>query len=60
MRRANDVASAEPGEILSRAPDRFAGYTDPRERGVHRRRRLVQHGDIGIIDADGYLTITAG
>ena len=49
----------QPGEILSRGPDRFAGYTDPAltaeavdDEGWFRT------GDIGVIDADGYLTIT--
>ncbi len=55
----HDVAPGEPGEILSRGPDRFAGYTDPAlsaeaidEDGWFRT------GDVGVIDADGYLTIT--
>ena len=54
-----DVGVGEPGEILSRGPDRFAGYTDPAltaeaidEEGWFRT------GDVGVIDADGYLTIT--
>ena len=57
-RRATTSASGEPGEILTRGPDRFAGYTDPAltaeaidadgwfrtgDVGVHRRRRLPHH-----------------
>ncbi len=55
----HDVGVGQPGEILSRGPDRFAGYTDPAlsaeaidEDGWFRT------GDVGVIDADGYLTIT--
>jgi acyl-CoA synthetase len=54
-----DVGVGRPGEILSRGPDRFAGYTDPAlsaesidDEGWFRT------GDVGVIDADGYLTIT--
>ena len=55
----HDTEVGQPGEILSRGPDRFAGYTDPAlsaeaidEEGWFRT------GDVGVIDADGYLTIT--
>jgi acyl-CoA synthetase len=55
----HDVAFGQPGEILSRGPDRFAGYTDPAlsaeaidEEGWFRT------GDVGVIDAEGFLTIT--
>jgi acyl-CoA synthetase (AMP-forming)/AMP-acid ligase II len=55
----HDVAFGQPGEILSRGPDRFAGYTDPAlsaeaidEEGWFRT------GDVGVIDGDGFLTIT--
>jgi acyl-CoA synthetase len=48
----------EHGEILSRGPDCFVGYTDSRltdaafdEEGWYRT------GDIGVVDDDGYLTI---
>ena len=54
-----DVGVGRPGEILTRGPDRFAGYTDPTltaeavdEEGWFRT------GDIGVLDEDGYLTIT--
>ncbi len=54
-----DAGVGQPGEILTRGPDRFAGYTDPvltaeavDEDGWFRT------GDIGVLDEDGYLTIT--
>ena len=55
----NDVGIGEPGEILSRGPDRFAGYTDPALNAEAIEEGGWLHtGDVGIIDADGYLTIT--
>jgi acyl-CoA synthetase (AMP-forming)/AMP-acid ligase II len=54
-----DVAPGTPGEILSRGPDLCLGYTDPAltaaafdEAGWYRT------GDIGVLDAEGYLTLT--
>jgi acyl-CoA synthetase len=54
-----DLPAGEPGEILSRGPDLFAGYTDP----ALMMRAVTgdgwyRTGDVGILDADGYLTIT--
>lgn len=53
------VGPGEPGEILSRGPECFLGYTDPSltakafdEEGWYRT------GDIGVLDRDGYLSIT--
>jgi acyl-CoA synthetase (AMP-forming)/AMP-acid ligase II len=54
-----DVGIGEPGEIISRGPDRFAGYTDPALTAEFVEEGGWFHtGDVGIIDADGYLTIT--
>jgi acyl-CoA synthetase (AMP-forming)/AMP-acid ligase II len=54
-----DVGIGQPGEILSRGPDRFAGYTDPALTAEAIEEGGWLHtGDVGIIDADGYLTIT--
>jgi acyl-CoA synthetase len=55
----NQVAAGAPGEIVSRGPDLFVGYTDPAltaaaidDEGWYRT------GDVGVLDDDGYLTIT--
>jgi acyl-CoA synthetase len=54
-----DVGVGEPGEILSRGADRFAGYTDPALNAEFiDGDGWFSTGDIGVIDADGYLTIT--
>jgi acyl-CoA synthetase (AMP-forming)/AMP-acid ligase II len=55
----DEVGVGEPGEILSRGPDCFMGYTDP----VLTERAFDSEGwyateDVGIRDLEGYLTIT--
>ena len=54
-----EVRLAEDGEILSRGPDLCLGYTDPAltERAFD-ADGWYRTGDIGVIDGDGYLTIT--
>jgi acyl-CoA synthetase len=55
----HDVGVGEPGEILSRGPDRFAGYTDPAlTAAAVDDEGWFRTGDVGVIDEDGYLTIT--
>ncbi|HXZ61753.1 MAG TPA: cyclohexanecarboxylate-CoA ligase, partial [Acidimicrobiales bacterium] len=55
----NDVGVGEPGEILTRGPDRFAGYTDPALTAESiDAEGWFRTGDVGVIDEDGYLTIT--
>ena len=55
----HDVEVGQPGEILSRGPDRFAGYTDPALTAVAvDEDGWFRTGDVGVIDAEGYLTIT--
>jgi len=54
-----DVEVGQPGEILSRGPDRFAGYTDAAlSAEAVDADGWFSTGDIGVIDEDGYLTIT--
>ncbi len=54
-----DVEIGQPGEILSRGPDRFAGYTDSTlsDESVD-ADGWFSTGDVGILDTEGYLTIT--
>jgi acyl-CoA synthetase (AMP-forming)/AMP-acid ligase II len=55
----HDVEVGQPGEILSRGADRFAGYTDPTlSAEAIDADGWFSTGDIGVIDEDGYLTIT--
>jgi non-ribosomal peptide synthetase component E (peptide arylation enzyme) len=54
-----EVGVGEPGEIVSRGPDCFMGYTDP----ALTDRAFDADGwyateDVGVRDAEGYLTIT--
>ncbi|HEX4491634.1 MAG TPA: AMP-binding protein [Acidimicrobiia bacterium] len=54
-----DVEVGEPGEILSRGPDCFFGYTDPaRTAEAIDRDGWYSTGDVGVLDADGCLAIT--
>ncbi|HVB91826.1 MAG TPA: AMP-binding protein [Acidimicrobiales bacterium] len=55
----HDVGVGRPGEILSRGPDRFAGYTDPdlTDTAVD-ADGWFRTGDVGVLDPEGYLTIT--
>ena len=54
-----EVAPGQPGEILSRGPDLFAGYTDAElTKRVMTDEGFYRTGDVGVLDEDGYLTIT--
>jgi acyl-CoA synthetase (AMP-forming)/AMP-acid ligase II len=54
-----EVRLADDGEIESRGPDCFAGYTDAElTASVFDDDGWYRTGDIGVLDADGYLTIT--
>ena len=47
------------GEVQSRGPDLFAGYTDPAlTAAAVDAQGWFSSGDIGVLDAEGYLTIT--
>jgi cyclohexanecarboxylate-CoA ligase len=54
-----DVPDGQEGEILTRGPELFTGYTDP---ALNATAFLpggwFRTGDVGRIDADGYLTVT--
>ena len=54
-----DVAPGEPGEIWTRGPDQFAGYTDEGETAqAFSADGWFMTGDVGVLDPDGFLTIT--
>ena len=54
----HDVEPGAPGEILSRGPDMFLGYTDSRlTRQAIDADGWFATGDIGQADEDGYFTI---
>jgi acyl-CoA synthetase (AMP-forming)/AMP-acid ligase II len=53
------VPPGTPGEILSRGPDLCLGYTDPAlSAAAFDAEGWYHSGDVGVLDADGYLTIT--
>ncbi|MGK2318531.1 AMP-binding protein [Gordonia rhizosphera] len=54
-----EIILAEDGEILSRGPDLCMGYTDPELTArMFDDAGWYHTGDIGVLDADGYLKIT--
>ncbi|MBV8958251.1 MAG: AMP-binding protein [Actinobacteria bacterium] len=54
-----EIKLDEAGEILSRGPDCFVGYTDAElTKRVFDADGWYRTGDVGVLDADGYLTIT--
>src|SRR5205823_3647560 len=54
-----DVAVGMAGEILSRGPGLFEGYTDPAlTADAFVGDGWYTTGDVGVLDEDGYLTIT--
>lgn len=53
------AAPGEEGEIFSRGPDQCVGYTDPAlTAATFDADGWYRTGDVGVVDADGYLTIT--
>lgn len=55
----DDLPPGEPGEILSRGPDCFWGYTDPAlTRACFDADGWYATGDVGVLDEAGCLTIT--
>ena len=53
-----DVAPGEAGEILSKGPELFVGYDDPALTSQSMIDGWFRTGDIGVLDAEGYLRIT--
>jgi acyl-CoA synthetase len=54
-----EIRLAADGEILSRGPDLCLGYTDDAlTAGAFDDDGWYRTGDVGVLDADGYLTIT--
>ncbi len=55
----SEVRIAEDGEILLRGPHLFAGYEEDDAATAEAYRDGWLHtGDVGVLDADGYLTLT--
>jgi acyl-CoA synthetase (AMP-forming)/AMP-acid ligase II len=54
----HDVPLGEQGEIWSKGPDCFIGYTDPNATKAAFTDGWFMTGDVGVLDADGYLAIT--
>jgi acyl-CoA synthetase (AMP-forming)/AMP-acid ligase II len=54
-----EIRLDDDGEISSRGPDCCMGYTDPAlTASVFDPEGWYRTGDVGVLDADGYLTIT--
>ncbi len=54
-----EIKLDEDGQILCRGPELFLGYTDPElTADVFDAEGWYHTGDVGVIDADGYLAIT--
>jgi acyl-CoA synthetase (AMP-forming)/AMP-acid ligase II len=54
-----DLPVGEPGEVVTRGPRLFMGYVDPElDRAAFLPGGWYRSGDIGRMDAEGYLTIT--
>ena len=54
-----ELRLADDGEIFSRGPDCCVGYTDPAlTAAAFDADGWYQTGDVGVLDSDGYLSIT--
>jgi acyl-CoA synthetase len=55
----NTLPANTPGELVTRGPDLFAGYIDPAMNAeLFDPQGWFHTGDIGVIDQDGYFTVT--
>ncbi len=54
----HDVEPGAAGEILTRGPELFTGYTDSRHTLASMLDGWFRTGDVGRLDPDGFLTIT--
>ena len=55
----HDVPDGQVGEIVTTGPELFLGYTDPAlDAAAFLPGRWYRTGDLGFLDADGYLTVT--
>ncbi len=54
------LRTGEAGELWLRGPELFVGYADPAatDRVVTRPGRWFRTGDLGVLDADGWLRVT--
>jgi acyl-CoA synthetase (AMP-forming)/AMP-acid ligase II len=53
-----ELPAGTPGEIFSRGPELCLGYTDPALNTAFDDAGWYRTGDIGVLDAHGFLTIT--
>jgi cyclohexanecarboxylate-CoA ligase len=51
-------AAGQEGEVWIRGPELFAGYSDSGETAATMHRGWFRSGDLGVLDAEGWLTIT--
>ncbi len=51
-------AAGQVGEVWVRGPELFCGYADPADTAASVARGWFRTGDLGRLDADGWLTIT--
>lgn len=55
----SDAGPGQEGEVWSLGPEQMVGYTDPeRNREVFAAAGWLRSGDVGVVDAEGRLTIT--
>jgi cyclohexanecarboxylate-CoA ligase len=52
-----DVPAGQPGELLVRGPEMFAGYADAAQTAAAMEDGWFRTGDLAILDPDGWLTI---